>query len=396
MNKTPRTTARRGSSKFNQLRTACAGLLLSTLVTPALAGGSILDCPLRDAPYSLDLPLLDILLSPKAKAAVNKHLPSLLEKAPPIFTRTEVPAFATIITLRDAAHMVQIPDQQLGALAQALGALTLTDADRRSRCARYDDTRPDLDIPATDVRILVFDKINGFDHGPSVTAATQAIKALAEQQGWGVTVTHRSGAFTPDILVQFDAVVWNNNSGDVLTLSQRKAFEDYIATGGGYVGIHGAGGDTVYFWDWYAQQLLGAQFIGHPMQPQFQNATVHINNTESQIGAQLMPGWTMKEEWYSFAQSPRNSGASVVASLDESTYLPVGFGDKDLRMGDDHPIAWTRCVGNGRSFYTGIGHRPEGYNLPENLTLLRDGLRWATGNGASWCLNGTEVTAAAE
>ncbi len=79
------------------------------------------------------------------------------------------------------------------------------------------------------------------------------------------------------------------------------------------------------------------------------------------------------------------SGASVVATLDESTYRPEGYGGQDLRMGEDHPIAWTRCVGNGRAMYTAIGHRPEVYQLPQNLKLLEDGLVWAAGQRNSGC-----------
>ncbi len=93
----------------------------------------------------------------------------------------------------------------------------------------------------------------------------------------------------------------------------------------------------------------------------------------------------MSEEWYSFRESPRASGARVIATLDESTYEPFGRGGQDLRMGADHPIVWTRCVGSGRALYTAIGHRPEVYHIPENLSLLRDSLAWAAGTGATVC-----------
>jgi type 1 glutamine amidotransferase len=171
----------------------------------------------------------------------------------------------------------------------------------------------------------------------------------------------------------------------VLTVSQQKAFEDYINNGGGFLGIHGAGGDFLYLWDWYADTLLGARFIGHPMEPQFQDADIHVEDHAGKIGADLRPGWTMKDEWYSFAANPRKSGAQVVATLDETTYSPEGRGGQNLRMGEDHPIVWTRCIGKGRSLYTAIGHRPEVYHIPENLVLLRDGLRWAAGQGESTC-----------
>ena len=168
---------------------------------------------------------------------------------------------------------------------------------------------------------------------------------------------------------------------------------NYIDNGGGFVGIHGSGGDPVYFWDWYADELLGARFIGHPMDPQFQDARVVIEDTASAIGNDMAPGWTMKEEWYSFASSPRATGATVIATLDESSYSPVGRGGQDVRMGADHPIVWTRCVGGGRSFYSAIGHLPELYSEPHNIKLLERGILWAAGRGSTRCEDGSEVAA---
>ena len=83
-------------------------------------------------------------------------------------------------------------------------------------------------------------------------------------------------------------------------------------------------------------------------------------------------------------------GATVIATLDESSYQLVGHGGQDLHMGD-HPIAWTRCVGNGRSFYSAIGHRPEIYSEPTYATLLEQGIAWAAGGGATVCRNGAET-----
>jgi hypothetical protein len=56
----------------------------------------------------------------------------------------------------------------------------------------------------------------------------------------------------------------------------------------------------------------------------------------------------------------------------------------------DHPIAWSRCIGNGRSFYTAIGHRPESYVEPNSLKLLEQGIAWAAGLGETRCLGGVE------
>ena len=168
-------------------------------------------------------------------------------------------------------------------------------------------------------------------------------------------------------------------------------FRSYIEHGGGFVGVHGSGGDPSYFWDWYVDTLIGARFIGHPMAPQFQQARVMVTDPASPIVRDLAPGWSMTDEWYSFTPNPRTKGAHVLLALDETTYSPRS-GDKDLRMGKDHPIAWTRCIGDGRSFFSAIGHRPEGYSEPHYVRVLEAGIEWAAGDGSTRCRQGHEVS----
>ena len=345
----------------------------------------ILDCPLRDAPYSVNSPLIDLLLNPAAKAVIEEQYPDALTKLPPHMFRTETPSFAAILSVENLLRMMQIPMDNQDELNNKLAQIPITDADRKARCARYDDDDPGFNLGDEPVQVLVFHKINGFDHGPSVSAATEAIKAITAKQGWGFSATEKGGAFTPETLGKFDVVVWNNVSGDALTLSQRKAFEAYINQGGGFLGIHGSGGDSLYFWDFYIDKLIGARFIGHPMDPQFQDAELHVETNSAGIAESLAPGWIMNDEWYSFAESPRAKGVDVIATLDETTYLPEGRGGQNLRMGDDHPIVWSQCVGKGRAMYSAIGHRPEVYAISNNIELLKDGLTWAAGEGKQTC-----------
>src|SRR5689334_6451949 len=91
-------------------------------------------------------------------------------------------------------------------------------------------------------------------------------------------------------------------------------------------------------WFRYADTLIGARFAGHPMALQFKT-------------------------------NPRAAGVHVIATLDETSYTPKGVGGQDLHMGD-HPIAWTRSIDKGRSFYSAIGHRPETYSEPHHVRLL--------------------------
>jgi type 1 glutamine amidotransferase len=288
-----------------------------------------------------------------------------------------------------------IPVGSLQQLDSELSLVPVTPEAAIARCARYDQQRPELPRIIKHPALLVFDKINGFRDDPSVNAATTALKSMAERRGWTLVFSDNGAVFNARDLKRFDAVIWNNISGDVLTVPQRVAMRHYIESGGGFAAFHGSGGDPDYYWDWYADTLIGARFKGHPMWPQFQSGQVNVEDSASAIVAGLGTGWSMTEEWYSFKTSPRLKGAHVLVTLDESSYQPVGrmqpdMPEADMRMGD-HPLAWTQCIVNGRSFYSAIGHRPESYTETHSAQLLEQGIAWAAGLGATRCKAGREI-----
>src|ERR1700722_17343486 len=144
---------------------------------------------------------------------------------------------------------------------------------------RYESVPPFLPDRLNHTSILIFSKTNGFRDVDAIEAATSALIGISKRRGWSAVVTDNAAVFNPEQLRRFNVVVWNNTSGDVLSTAQRASFKGYMEGGGGFVGIHGAGGDPKYRWRWYVDTLIGAQFIGHPFGPQFQQASVHIEDT---------------------------------------------------------------------------------------------------------------------
>jgi uncharacterized protein len=363
--------------RLASLATAALGAVLLVAAPAATKSQPLLDCPGRDAPYSIDSPLVDLLLNPAASKLAVEATGMDLSKFPPDFVGTKPPTFAAILTIKEAAAFAGADLRALPALDGKLRALPVTRADKIARCARYDNERPKFALAkGKRPRVLVFEKINGFRDVPSVNGAHAALKAMAVRKGWAIAFTEKGGAFNPVTLGQFDVVIWNNISGDVLTLTQRRAFKTWLNQGGAYVGMHGSAGDPVYFWDWYPDKLLGARFAGHPMDPQFQEARISVDQSHP-VAAGLPAEWRMTDEWYSFKTNPRTTGARVILTLDESTYSRKGRFGEPLDMGADHPLAWTRCIGKGRMFYSAIGHLPETYSHPHHVRLLENAIVWA-------------------
>jgi hypothetical protein len=355
------------------------GLSMIALGTPGLIRAQVApaaDCPLAFQPYSTDkTPILDILIDPRAQAVVARDAPGFLEAIPGFLLKPEPPTLADVITLRNTLGFGgPLTEAQFSMLDSDLAKIPITEAVAEKRCARYDHIEPVLPVNMHHPAVLVFSKINGYRDEAGVNGAASALRVMAEQRHWSIFFTEDGGAFNRRQLSHFDTVVWNNVSGDVLTLPQRKEFQEYLARGGGFVGLHGSGGDPFCAWDWYADTLLGARFLLHPMNPQIQEARLQVDDPNDPIVQGLPAEWKMKDEWYSFKNDPRESGAHILLTIDEKSYSPL-FGKIDLHMGD-HPMAWTKRIGKGKSFYTAIGHRPESYSEPHVVQLIEQAIEW--------------------
>jgi len=254
----------------------------------------------------------------------------------------------------------------------------------------YETVPPKLPNSLGPRAILIFSKTNGFRDDAQIQATNAALAAIARRQGWSYYTTENAAVFNPAQLGQFQAVVWNSVSGDVLTPQQRAAFKAWLENGGGFVGLHGAGGDPSYKWKWYVDELIGAQFIGHTLNPHIQQARLVIEDGQHPATQGLGSTWMRSDEWYSFAASPRAKGYHVLVSIDETSYLPVEglipfMTPKSIAMGKDHPLVWSHCVGKGRAIYSALGHTASSYAEPKHLQLIEGAISWAAGYAGTGC-----------
>ncbi|MBM0278839.1 ThuA domain-containing protein [Micromonospora tarensis] len=226
--------------------------------------------------------------------------------------------------------------------------------------------------------VLVFSKTAGFRHD-AIPVGIQTIRDLGAANNFTVTATEDAAAFTTSNLNQYEAVVFLNTTGDVLNASQQTAFESYIASGRGYVGVHAAA-DTEYDWPFYGN-LVGAWFASHPA---IQQANMKVEDRGHAATAHLPQTWTRTDEWYNYRTNARST-AHVLATLDESSYSGGG-------MGADHPLSWCKSYNDGRSFYTGAGHTQASYAESGFRNHLLGGIRYAAGRSKADCRPETGYT----
>ncbi|HEY0744208.1 MAG TPA: ThuA domain-containing protein [Chryseosolibacter sp.] len=245
----------------------------------------------------------------------------------------------------------------------------------------YETQIPAIDFPEGKPAVLLFSKTTAFRHGESIDVGKKVFRELASENSWFVYDTEEGGVFNPDQLAKFDVVIFNNSTGRVLNDEQQMALEKYVEQGGTLVGIHGAGDDS-HHWDWYESNLIGSKFSHHPIDPQLQEAEIHLKPVADTLMTKgLASEWTHTDEWYVFFENPRKKNFNILYTIDGDKIISNGnvlwIKDKNFGMGKEHPVAWYRTVGNGRTFYTAIGHNASAWQQGPFIQMLENVVRWA-------------------
>lgn len=184
---------------------------------------------------------------------------------------------------------------------------------------------------------------------------------------------------SPEGLKQYDGIIFNNTTGD-LPLPDREAFLAWIKSGKGFVGMHAAT-DTFHGFPPFIE-MIGGEFKTHGPQVE-----VDIINQDQECPAcrHLGKNWVVFDEIYQF----KNFDRTKVHGL-----LTLDKHPNDKTPGD-YPIAWIKEYGQGRVFYTALGHREdiwdanwkdgkgERKNSPEVAKAYQQhilgGIKWALG-----------------
>ncbi len=167
----------------------------------------------------------------------------------------------------------------------------------------------------------------------AIPEATAAIRAIGEREGWIVEATEDASRFNDETLARFDVVVFLLTTGDVLGVKEEAAFERFIRSGKGYVGIHSAS-DTEHAWPWYGE-LVGAYFKDHPS---VREATYTVEDRSHPASKDLPKRWTRTDEHYNFHTNPRPN-VHVLMALDESSY---DVGDSAMGRPPDRVVSRLR------------------------------------------------------
>ena len=191
-------------------------------------------------------------------------------------------------------------------------------------------------------------------------------------------------------LSQFDAIVLANvfleeklfkvsrdltQTEDNRFAQQQKALLDYVKGGGGLVGIHLAAAEA-HGWAEF-NEMLGGTYAGQAWQA-FHKTPVKIDDAGSAVSAVFGgKGFTVEDDIYMFREPSLRGQVHVLLSVDTDKAPESMWAD---RPDADYPLSWIKKHGDGRVFFTALGHEPAMYLNKPFLAHLLAGVQFAAGD----------------
>ena len=216
-------------------------------------------------------------------------------------------------------------------------------------------------------RILYVTHSAGFRHD-SIVVSRDVLRNLNPRLQ--ITPTEDLSLISADNLTNYDAVLFFTSGELDLRPEQRTALLEFVRRGGGFGGIHSAT-DTLYTWPEYGE-LIGGYFDGHPW---VHSVRIDVEDPDHPAAAHLTPGFNIVEEIYQF----RNLSRDRVRVLMSLNPLSVDLNAPGVQPGtQDFPLAWVRPYGEGRVFYSALGHFDDTWRDARFQRMLEGALLWMT------------------
>ncbi|MCB9156633.1 MAG: ThuA domain-containing protein [Caldilineaceae bacterium] len=150
-----------------------------------------------------------------------------------------------------------------------------------------------------------------------------------------------------------------------ITREQEAGLLNAIKSGVGVAGWHGGMADafrnnTEYQW------MVGGQWVAHP--GNIIDYRVNITNHEDPITAGLSDFDMHSEQYYMHVDPANEVLATTTFNTDIAPWV----------NGTVMPVVWKRMWGEGRVFYSSLGHKAVDFDVPEAKEIQRRGMLWAS------------------
>jgi type 1 glutamine amidotransferase len=218
-------------------------------------------------------------------------------------------------------------------------------------------------------RILYFTYSAGYQH-EVIPLSKEILAQLGRNSGvFEVTATEDTSEFSTENLKRYAAVMFYTTGELPMSGAQKSALLDFVRSGRGFLGVHSAT-DTFYTWPDYLD-LVGGYFNGHPWH---QAVTIEVVDPGDPLVAFLGNLLQFGDEIYQISDFDYRR-SHVLLRLDP--------GSVDLGKPGVHqrfygwPLAWKRFYGQGRVFYTALGHEASVWQDGRYQRILTNAILWS-------------------
>jgi type 1 glutamine amidotransferase len=188
--------------------------------------------------------------------------------------------------------------------------------------------------------------------------------SLLKAEGFETVFTDSMDCYTDsDLMESLDLIVpcWTM---DDITGEQSKGLIQTVKKGCGLAGWHGGMGDSFRQNTTY-QYMVGGQWVEHP--GGIIDYEVNIISKDDAIVAGLSD-FKLNSEQYYMHTDPGN----------EVLVTTTFTGEHDSWIdGTVMPVVWKRHFGEGRVFYSSLGHIATDFDVPEVSEIMKRGMLWA-------------------
>lgn len=188
---------------------------------------------------------------------------------------------------------------------------------------------------------------------------------ILEKEGFSVDLTDSLDSLSDSTALSALSLIVPCWTMGTMLPEQEKGLLGAVRAGAGIAGWHGGLCDAFRNSTDY-QFMTGGQFVAHP--GGIIDYEVHITKLEDPIVAGLSD-FRMHSEQYYMHVDPSND---VLA-----TTMFQGI-DAPWTAGCVMPVVWKRTYGEGRVFYSSLGHAATDFDVPECREIIRRGMLWAS------------------
>ncbi|MBN2336525.1 ThuA domain-containing protein [Candidatus Bathyarchaeota archaeon] len=185
-----------------------------------------------------------------------------------------------------------------------------------------------------------------------------------ESQGYNVDISDTLDAYLRKDLDKMSLIVPAWTQGKI-TKEQEKGLLQAVKSGVGIAGWHGGMGDA--FRDNVEYQfMVGGQWVAHP--GNIIDYTVNITDHSDPVTAGINDFHVHSEQYYMHVDPHVKVLAATTFTGEHAPWI----------KGATVPVTWKKMYGEGRVFYTSLGHVASDFEVPEAKTIVQRGMLWAS------------------